>query len=165
MTLSKISKAVAAATLSAAFALSSGVSAGDGYSKLHSWADEAGDAVNSAMSYPRTRMMGSGNGTAIFRVTIDRDGDVIAADQLARPSSSQLNAAAKRVVKKADFPALPASVDRESLTFELRLTYAAGGMGLSEKDLLREGRVTSRQIAKSRGPVLASLRIIPENGE
>jgi len=159
MTFSKISKAVAAASLAATMALTAGVSANP--VKLQSWAEDAGEAVNDVMKYPNTRIIGSGNGRVTFRVTVNRDGDVISSDQIARNAGATLNVAAKKVVKTADFPALPASYDDDTLTFELRLAYGVTGMGGSEEDLLRQGRVTSRQIAKKHGPAMAALRIIP----
>lgn len=165
MTLSKIIKTAAALSVVSAFALASSVSADAGYGKLDGWAAKAGTAVDKVMTYPSTRTRGSGNGTAIFRVTVDQEGDVIASEQISRRLGAVLNAAARKVVRKADFPALPSSLDGDSLTFELQLSYGAGGPSLREADLLRPGRVTGSEVAQNRGPVLASLRIVSANAD
>jgi len=165
MTFIKISRTIAALSMAASFALSAGASAGSGYGKLDNWASKANSAVDEVMYYPTTRVRGSGNGNAVFKVTVDRAGDVIASQQLYRPNSLALNRAAKNVLKKADFPALPGSFEQDTLTFELQLSYGVGGSGMRERDLLRPGRVTSRQIAGRDGPAVAALRITPATAE
>jgi TonB family protein len=161
MTFSKVTKALAAATLVASFGFSSSASADAEPSGLGLWAYAAGEAIDDVMVYPRF-VRGSGNGTAVFQVTIDENGDVIASRQIDRVHNTILNSAAKKVVRKADFPAIPVSAGRDTLTFELQLTYGAGG---PETEMLRPGRVTSRQIAGNRSRSMASLRILPKNGE
>lgn len=158
MALSNFTKSVASLALMGAFALSGAASAGSGKGDLNSWASKAGEAVDDVMTYPSMRIRGNGSGNAIFRVTIDRSGEVVSSEQLERPNSVILNAAAKAVVKKAEFPSLPNSLDRDTLTFQLHLSYGASARDIEK---LRPGRVTSRQLAGKKAPVVAALRIIP----
>jgi len=165
MALSKLTKVVSTLSLATAFALSTGASADAGYSKLDNWAEKASIAVDDVMEYPRARVRGSGSGTAIFRVTVNDDGDVVASQQLRRPGSVALNAAAKKVVKHADFPALPSGFSRDKLTFELQLRYEMGGPEAGNRNMMRPSRVTSRKLAKGHGPVMASLKILPASAD
>lgn len=99
-------------------------------------------------------------GVASFRVTVDRNGDVLSADLMKKSRSSLLNSAAKRVVKRADFPSLPSDYKGEKLTFALKLKYALAYSAKEQKLLQREGRVSSRRIASNTGPVSASIEIL-----
>lgn len=150
--------AVAAAAL-AATSFGFAAQAGEG-SSLKSWAKEAGVSVDDVMRYPAVAMRRGEQGTATFRVTIDRDGNVVESDTLSGPRSASIKSAARRVVKRADFPALPASYDGEELTFSLQLTYAIAGSAFEQRALEREGRVTGSEVASRRGPVTASIRIL-----
>jgi len=165
MKYSPISKTFAAVALGGIMLASIGASADAGYGQMDEWTTKANRAVDGVMAYPVARIRGSGNGVANFQVTVDRDGNVIDREQTRRPPSLVLNMAAKKVLRKADFPALPASYERETLTFMVQLNYGAGGPGLRETDLLRPGRVTSRQLARGNSPAFASLQIISAEEE
>ena len=163
MTYSKMfnNKLAIVAAVAGTFALSGGAMAGSSAQGLETWADAASHSVDKVMRYPRTTVRGNGNGAARFRVTIDRDGDVIASNQLRRIGSSILNSAAKQVLKRADFPALPGAYDGDTLTFVLQLNY-----GTSDQAAFpREGKVSSRQIASSGSRTLAGLTIIDTNAD
>jgi len=150
-----------ASTMAASVAASSGALAGANSADLNTWAEAANHSVDKVMYYPRTTIRGSGNGAAKFYVTVDRDGEVVASDQVTRIGSRVLNSAAKRVVKRADFPALPAGFNNETLTFVLKLNY-----GTSEKTKFsREGRVTSQKIAENASQNGVGITILGANAE
>ena len=129
---------------------------------INGWAVEASQSVDDVMVYPRLTIRGSGIGSAAFRVTVNRDGDVIASKQTRRITGSILNIAAKRVVKRADFPALPESYEGDKLTFLLRLNYGVGTGFFKEEKSLKPGRVRSRQIASTGRAVGSALKVIAE---
>jgi len=151
MTFSNPSNLIKCLGVAGVMAFSVGASADHSYGDLDAWAASASDAVDGAMFYPTGRMLGSGRGTASFRVTIDRDGDVIKAVQTKRLGVGPLNLAAKKVLRRADFPALPADYDGQKLTFVVDLTYGVSPDSWLNKKALRQGRVSSRQIAASSG--------------
>jgi len=152
-----ITKKLAGAAIAASFALAPATLA-DTPSSLAEWAEDASKSVDAAMYYPKLAARTSGSGAASFRVTVDRDGDVISADKFSGRGSRILQGAAKRVVANADFPELPASLDADTLTFELRLNYGVAAPGHEQKS--RPANVTSRRIAQGDGAVLASLRVV-----
>ncbi len=161
MTFSKISKSIAALTLVAGMAISAGASANPAKTGLRAWAADAGAAVDDVMVYPAF-IRGSGNGTAVFKVTVDSNGDVVKSKQVGRLSNRILNLAARRVIKEADFPAIPDSSDRETLTFELQLSYMVGTPSARYQ---RPSSVSSEQIAKNQGPAQIALRILPATAD
>jgi len=138
---------VMAGALAGTLVASGGAIAGAPADGLKSWAAAANQSVDDVMQYPRMTIRGSGNGAARFNVTINRSGEVVTSDQVQRINSSILNSAAKKVLRQADFPALPTSYKGDSMTFVLQLNYGAG----KDVKLPRQGRVTSRQIASATG--------------
>lgn len=149
---------VAAAAMAAA-AMTTGAQAGGDHS-LTSWSEAAGKSVDKVMTYPRLALRKNEQGVTSFRVTVDRQGNVIDSDNLERANSALINSASRNVLKQADFPALPSDFEGEELTFALQLNYAIAGSSFEERALKREGRVTGREVAAARGPVTASIRIL-----
>lgn len=129
-------------------------------SSLKAWAKQAGVSVDDVMHYPAIAMRKGEQGTTTLRVTVDREGQVTNADTLASPRSVSIRSAARNVVKRADFPALPAGYEGEELTFALQLTYAIAGSAYEQRMLERDARVTGREVASKRGPVMASIRVL-----
>lgn len=151
-----------AALASATMTVSAHADADNG---LRSWAKSAGTSVNDVMRYPALAIRNGEEGFTNFHVTVDRQGNVVASDLKMSANSGLINAAAKRVVKNADFPALPASYDGEKMTFSLQLTYAIANSFSEEQALKRQGRVTGREIASKGAPMVASIRILDTQGE
>jgi len=156
MTIRFMKKTAIVAAVSAATMFSGAALAGqDG--GLEAWAESAGNRVDKVMTYPTFAARKGDQGYASFRVTVNRAGDVVSSDLQQRTNSSILNAAAKSVVSRTDFPALPADYDGEELTFSLQLNYALGGSAMEQRNLMRKGRVTGREVAGKRGPLTASI--------
>ncbi len=153
-----IKSATVAATLGA-FALAAPAGAGqdDG---LQAWAKSAGVAVDKVMVYPTMALNRGEEGMTRVRVTVDRDGNVVASEKMLKAESWHINAAAARVLRKADFPALPAAYRGQELNFALQLNYAIAGSAQEAAALKRDASVTSREIASARGPVTASIEIL-----
>ncbi|UTW57641.1 hypothetical protein KFE96_12420 [Kordiimonas sp. SCSIO 12603] len=133
--------------------------AGDsGSNGLKDWAQEAGEAVNTVMNAPTLySATGSGAGLALYQVTIDRDGDVVDAIRVKKPSDMGIRAAARKVLRKVDFPDLPASYNQDKLTFVLQLSYATSDE--QAEKFLRQGYVTSQQIAQNSD----TIRVVAQN--
>ncbi|WP_262691428.1 energy transducer TonB [Kordiimonas aestuarii] len=127
---------------------------------LDAWAKSAGVSVDDVMVYPAMALRRGEQGFTSIRVTVNRNGDIVAQENVLRADSSSINSAAKRLLKKVDFPALPADYRAEELSFALTLNYAIANSGAEEASLKREGMVSSREIARARGPVSASIRIL-----
>lgn len=135
---------------------------------LHSWQKKASQSIDTVMYYPAMALRRNKEGFASFRVTIDRSGDVVESEQLERPRNGLINGAAKNVLRKAEFPALPTDYDGETLTFALNLNYAIASSALQarslKRNLEREGRVTGREIVSRSGPLTASIELL-EGGD
>ncbi|WP_374764547.1 energy transducer TonB [Yunchengibacter salinarum] len=129
--------------------------------RLGGWLKDAAQAVDSVMTYPVMAQRRGAEGEASFRVTIDRSGDVVTHEALPSNADIQIRAAARRVLEKADFPVLPASYGKGELSFQLNLTYAMAGSAHEARALERATEVRSERIASRRGPVSASLQILP----
>ena len=152
-------KSAAVAATFGAFALAAPANAGqdDG---LNAWAKSAGVAVDKVMVYPTLALKRGEEGMTRVRVTVDRDGNVVASEKMMKADSWHINAAAKRVLQRADFPALPAAYRGQELSFALQLNYAIAGSAQEAAALERQASVTSREIASNRGPVTASIQIL-----
>ncbi|WP_417463482.1 energy transducer TonB [Kordiimonas sp.] len=132
---------------------------------LKAWSKAAGASVDAEMKYPAMAVRQNAEGFASFRVTIDRSGNVVDTDNVVTAKSGLINAAARRVVKNAEFPALPSDYLGEKLSFALHLNYAIAASGDEERALKRDARVTGREIARARGPVSASIEILDANAD
>jgi outer membrane biosynthesis protein TonB len=153
-----IKSATVAAALGS-FALAMPANAGQD-AELHAWAKSAGVAVDKVMVYPTMALRRGEEGMTRIRVTVDRDGNIVASEKMLKADSWHINAAANRVLNKADFPALPAAYRGEELSFALQLNYAIADSAQEAAALEREASVTGREIASGRGPVTASIQIL-----
>lgn len=153
-----IKTAALAATLgSVALAVPANAGQDDG---LHAWAKSAGVAVDKVMVYPTMAIKRGEEGVTRIRVTVDRDGNIVASEKMLKAESWHINAAANKVLTRVDFPALPANYRGQELNFALQLNYAIAGSAAEARQLEREASVTSREIASARGPVTASIQIL-----
>lgn len=159
MTISILKKSTIAAVALSAALLSSAAQAGheDG---LAGWAEDAGESINSVMNYPAVAARKGEQGYANFRVTVNRAGDVIASDLQQATDSARLNAAARRTLARADFPALPADYSGEKLTFALRLNYVIASSAKEQRQLMREGRVTGGEVASNSSSMTAGISLV-----
>lgn len=150
-----------AATFAAASLMSVAATADDTPSDTQEWAQEAGVAINASMNYPRVARNHGKSGTASFKVTIDRDGDVVNYYSQKSTGTPALDNAAERALKLADFPAIPESFAGEQLSFSLEMTYrqkesTARQNYLDAKN--RKGAVTGTRIALLGGVSLAAAK-------
>lgn len=159
----KISHIVSAAALCAAS--TAAFAGGSGKSALNEWAEDAGVSVDQVMTYPSHAIARGESGNAVFHVTVNRAGDVVDAKQVHRVRGITLNSAARRVIDKADFPALPADYDGDTLAFAVKLKYAIVASQSEAQKLKREGRVSSEQIAGKASPSFASIEILDGNAD
>jgi TonB family protein len=159
-----LKKTAFAAAAFAAAGTSFAAQAGDGQS-LQTWAKEAGVSVDGAMKYPSIAARKGEQGVTTYRVTIDREGNLLASDRLESARSASINAASARAVRRVNFPALPEGYDDEKLTFSLRLTYAIAGSAFEKRALERDGRVTSRELANSGDRLTASISFLQDQAD
>ena len=127
---------------------------------LTGWAKDAGKSVNKVMVYPSMAATYGYQGKAGFKVTVDRAGHVVSFDQTVKADSPLINGAARRVVNRADFPALPASYGKDTMTFALNLQYTIADGPEQARALKREGRVTGEAVAANSAPMVASIQIL-----
>ncbi len=136
------------------------VSAGDD-TGLHGWAKSADASVDKVMHFPSFAVKRGKSGRSVFHVTVDRDGNVIDSDLVENTGDAALRAAARRVVKRANFPALPAGFDDDRLRFSLRLNYIIAGSPMEARALMRETEVRSEAIGRGT-PVAGRITILAQ---
>lgn len=124
---------------------------------LLSWAQDASAELSDSMTYPHMAIRRNSEGVASYRVTIDRDGEVLDAEVIDLPHSVFLRTAAKKVVKRLDLPSLPDQYAANTLTFQLNLNYQIGDA--SDARQLRTGRVRGEEIAEAAAPSYAGIII------
>ncbi len=157
-------KNVIGATIMAttAFAGATSVSASD----LTGWAQNAAEAVDDKMTYPSMALSRNQEGGATLKVTVDREGDLIASKVISRVGSSSLTSAARSLVKKADFPALPRDFAGNELTFALKLNYGIAATSSESYTMKHFGTVSTEELASSsNGPLSASVSILTSAGD
>lgn len=153
------SKTLVASTLVGAVAFGSAANAGaDG--GLHSWSTAAGKSVSGEMTYPAMAVRYGKEGAPAFRVTVDRNGDILSLDQTKTSRSGIINGAAKKALSRVDFPSLPQGFAGDKLTFAVKLNYALAYSVKEQRHLQREGRVSSRRIASGTAPMSASVEVV-----
>ena len=146
----------------AAFAGTASVSATD----LTGWAQNAAEAVDAKMTYPTMAMNRNHEGGATLKVTVNRDGDLIASKVISRVGRSSLTSAARSLVKRADFPALPRDFAGNQLTFALKLSYGIAATQTESYKMKHFGTVSTEELASSsNGPLSASVSILTSSGE
>ncbi|MCJ9430307.1 TonB family protein [Kordiimonas marina] len=155
----KTAKPLAAFAVAALMATSAHA---QGTSGLTGWAKDAGKSIDRVMSYPAMAVQHNNEGTARFRVTVDRTGKLLAVSQTVRMDSPTLNGAAKRVINRAKFPALPASYGKDKMTFAVRLQYAIVASQEEALALKRQGHVTGEALASNAEPMVASIEILSD---
>lgn len=131
---------------------------------LRSWAKQADESVDDVMRYPSFAMKRGYSGRSVFHVTIDREGNVLDSELIDSSGDISLRSAASRVIKNADFPALPASYDEDRLRFSLRLNYFIAGSPAEARALMRDAQVRSEEIS-SGTPVAGRIGILSASAD
>lgn len=155
----------AALMTSATVAGTTAATAGDDALTLANWSAKASEVVFNEMDYPRLAYKNNQEGAVRYRVTVNRAGDVVSAEAVELPRGVFLRTAARRLVEKADFPALPAAYAKDELTFALALNYSIASSASEYRALQKEfGAVSGQQIAQSAStggaPYFASIQIL-----
>lgn len=151
--MSKFSKGlIAGAAVLLVGASASAVSAGQDSIKklgLSGWVSGANSAVDDVMTYPRSAERRGFKGGSIFQVTIDRDGDVLDSEIIATQGRAMLRSAARKVIRRADFPALPAEYKGDELTFTLKLDYKMPSSSIEAYHLQKESEVSVDRVRRN----------------
>lgn len=137
---SPLKTAVAAFALLSAFGGMHAAGA-DEDSGLVSWINGANRAVDQVMVYPSFAEKRGISGRSVFNVTIDRNGDVIDSKLIASSGQPGLRSAARRVIQRADFPALPSGYNQKQLRFSVQLNYLTAGSQMEARALKRATEV------------------------
>lgn len=142
----------------------SGLAQADQDTGLRSWAKQADESVDQVMRYPSFAMKRGYSGRSVFHVTVDRQGNVLKSELVDSAGDVSLRSAANRVVKRADFPALPANYDKDQLRFSLRLNYIVAGSPAEARALMRDAQVRSEEIS-SGTPVAGRISILTASAD
>lgn len=153
-------KSVAALALIGGVALT-GAAHADQDSGLNAWASQADKSVDEVMVYPTFAAKRALSGQTTFRVTVDRSGDVVDSTLTDTSGDIALRSAARRVVSRADFPALPSSFESDKLTFSLRLNYLIAGSAAEAKALERGTEVRGEAVS-SGTPIAGRITILSQ---
>ena len=150
-----------AALAVAAMGLSFGTAVNAGETTdLNSWSKNAGHSISKAMYYPYAAYRLGREGAPTFHVTVNREGDITNSELTVKNGGRVIATAAKRALKKVDFPDLPSGYDGEELTFALTMNYAIAYSETGAKRLESRGTVTSKQVAQNGSATGVALRIL-----
>lgn len=141
-----------------------GAAQADQDTSLRSWVKQADESVDDVMRYPSFAVKRGYSGRSVFRVTVDRDGNVLESELVENTGDISLRSAASRVVQRAEFPALPASFDDDQLRFSLRLNYIIAGSPAKARALMRDAEVRSEEIS-SGTPVAGRISILSASAD
>lgn len=155
MNVTTVSKSILALSLMAGLSLSASAS-GTQPDSMAEWKAQANASISKVMAFPASATNRAASGNAQFKVTVDREGRVVASEQKIRPTSHTLNFASKRAVQRAQFPELPKSFAADQLTFTLNLNYQSG-RNVPHRQKLREGIVSGTDIASNASGVQVEL--------
>ena len=114
---------------------------------LYGWAKNADAAVDEVMVYPAFAARRGWSGRSVFTVTVDRNGDVIDSELVSNSGKRSLRTAARKVLARTEFPALPANYRGKELRFRLRLNYFIAGNQAHARALMRSARVRSEEVS------------------
>ena len=145
MKVTSVSKSVIALSIVGGLVVTSAATAGQP-ATMAEWKAEANASINKVMTFPVSATHRAATGSAQFRVTVGRDGRIIASEQKIRPSSHTLNFASKNAVRRVQFPELPDNYAADKLTFTLNLNYQSG-RNIPHRQKLRRGTVSGSDIA------------------
>ncbi len=113
---------------------------------LKNWVKAADAAVDDVMKYPLFAKRNGQSGWSEFTVTIDRTGEIVASDLVASYGRRRLQSAAKRVLEKVEFPAIPSNYEDNRLTFRLQLSYLLASSASKTHALQRITRVRGEEL-------------------
>ncbi|MBV1901093.1 MAG: energy transducer TonB [Kordiimonadaceae bacterium] len=151
----------AMAALATSLAFGTAATAGEN-TDMKTWARSAGHTISKEMRYPTAAYRQNREGASVFHITVNRDGDITKSTLTQKNKNRTLNSAAKRALKRVDFPDLPSGYDGEELTFSLRMNYAIANSVDEARKLQRVGTVTSKQVAENSSATGATLKILDQ---
>jgi len=129
------------------------------------WMNEAADALDENMAYPRQAQRKRQGGLARVNVTIDQTGAITSYDVTKSTGSRLLDREVEATFERIGaFPA-PEFSDSDTVTLNVSMNYLMAHTARDYVKLTRQyenkGRVTTRRVASTNGaPVLASIEVI-----
>jgi|GEM_PF-5518955 len=87
------------------------------------WASETESIVSNSLSYPDKAWEAGKKGTAIIRLTLNKNGGYIRGELIQSSGDVTLDTAAKDLTRDLSFPALPDDYSQNDLTFDLAISY------------------------------------------
>jgi len=155
---SPIKSVIAALSLAGGLVITGPVAAGED-TGLQTWVRDADAAIDDVMVFPAYAAKRGHSGRSVFTVTVDRSGNVIDSEMVTHSGISRLKSAAKTVLRKVEFPALPANYDSQELRFSLRLSYINASSPAAARALERRTLVRSEKLASGR-PVAGRITVL-----
>lgn len=98
--------------------------AADKASTINEWVKQAGSAIEEKMEYPKTAAMTGETDTHTFVVTVNRQGDILEITKGDKVKRNYFDSASNRALRYVDLPDLPASYEKDTLSFALVLDYS-----------------------------------------
>lgn len=146
---------------SAVFAAPASAVAAEKPDTVKQWIEGASEAVDGVMRYPGHSLRRGETGYGVYEVTIDQSGDVVTFETIDRINHARLNSAAKRVIKEADFPAIPRSYDSDQMTFQVVLSYLTPQEQSEMKRKWKRGTTSVESYAGKIGSDSAQFVVLP----
>ena len=100
------------------------------------------------MEYPKTAAMTGETDTHTFVVTVNRQGDILEITKGDKVKRNYFDAASNRVLRYVDLPDLPASYEKDTLSFALVLDYSNNENEPKNKDMKK---LSDRQVLAMSG--------------
>lgn len=136
-----------ATSLAVAGLMSFAIQADDTTMTTQEWTNAAGKAISDVMSYPAIALRQGRAGSASFVVTVNRDGDVVDYYATGGKNAMAFKSPSKSALKRVDFPALPATINGDQVSFTLNLEYKSSRQAYLDTKSKQQGTVTGTRIA------------------
>lgn len=117
--------------------------AADKPSTIKEWVKQASSAIEEKMEYPKTAAMTGETDTHTFVVTVNRQGDILEITKGDKVKRNYFDAASNRALRYVDLPDLPASYEKDTLSFALVLDYSNSENEPKNKDMKK---LSDRQV-------------------
>lgn len=128
---------------------------------VNEWIKGASKAVDDVMKYPRLALRYGETGSGVYRVTIDKSGTVKGFETLEAAAHYSLQNAAKKVIRKADFPQIPASFGGDEMTFQVVLNYLSPEQFRRMERKLESGSSYIEEYASNMRAQPAQFKVLP----
>lgn len=90
---------------------------------LDDWKDEASKAIGDKIEFPETANLLGEDGSNIFVVTVNRQGDILEVSKSVKAKRNYFDAASYRALRYVDLPDLPSSYKADTFSFSIELDY------------------------------------------